>query len=38
VILGVAPRLGLEWSETDSTIDFFDRDSVALTAGFALPY
>ncbi|MBE9556376.1 MAG: DUF560 domain-containing protein [Proteobacteria bacterium] len=38
VFFGVSPQLGLRWSETRSTIDLYDRDSIAFTAGLALPY
>jgi hypothetical protein len=38
VFLGVSPRLGLRWRRTRSTIDLYDRDSIAVTAGLALPY
>lgn len=38
VFFGLSPRIGLRWSETRSTIDLYDRDSIAFTAGLALPY
>lgn len=38
VFFGVSPRLGVRWSETRSTIDLYDRDSIAFTAGLAMPY
>lgn len=38
VFFGMSPQLGLRWSETRSSIDLYDRDSIALTFGLALPY
>ncbi len=38
VFFGVSPQLGVRWRETRSTIDLYDRDSVSVTVGLALPY
>ncbi len=38
VLFGLSPRLGLRWRRTRSTIDLYDRDSIAVTAGLTLPY
>jgi hypothetical protein len=38
VFFGVSPQLGLRWSRTRSTIDLYDRSSIAITAGLTLPY
>lgn len=38
VFFGVSPRVGLSYSRVRSNIDLYDRDSIALTLGFALPY
>lgn len=38
VFFGLSPQIGMRWSETRSTIDLYDRDSIAFTAGLTLPY
>lgn len=38
VFFGVSPQIGVRWRETESTIDLYDRDSFAVTAGLTLPY